>query len=154
MPKSAQKEALGVKERWAIVLVYGMTKSIAATVRECKCSKKAVARWVKRFAASGDVLTLPRRGRTPVLTPKLAQKALKLLKSGLFSGAKQVVMHLMAKGDLENHVSKSTLIRHVRAEVKKDNHRLVVKHGKPKKGITLATRQKRLFFTKMNQSRD
>lgn len=142
---------LSIKERKAIVRQYDSCKSIAATARACKCSTKTVYRWLQRFKATNDVISKPKSGRRPVMSPKVAKKALQLLKGGKFSGAKAVAVHLKDSGYLPRVVSKGTLISHCRNEAKRQKDKLVMQRGRPPKCMTQDTMHKRLAFALNHQ---
>ena len=154
MPRSGQNYVLTEQQKWRIVEMFnkGMKKKAIAT--ECTCIERAVSRWVKRFQATADVTSKPKPGRRPVLTPEMASKALDLLKEGQHSGARSVAVHMKAQGDLPRVVSKSTIIKHAKLEAGRRDDELVVRQGLPRKGLTQATKEKRLLFAQMHQNTD
>lgn len=142
---------LSLKERRAIVHHYERCKSIAATARACKCSRKTVYRWLQRSGASKDVISKPKSGRRHVMSSKVAKRALQLLKGGRFSGAKAVAVHMKDSGYLPRVVSKATMISHCRKEAKRQNDKLVLQRGRPPKGMTQETMDRRLEFALKHQ---
>ncbi len=146
--------ALTSEQKWQIVHAFKRLKSIAATCRECGTSKRAVIRWVKRYQATGDVENARKSGRKSVMTPALSAEALAMLKSGTDGGARGVAKSLYAAGKLPTVVDKNTIIRHARRLVALSNDKLLVRRGKPKKGLTAATKAKRMEFARKHTDFD
>jgi len=151
MAQTNKTSTLTIQQKWKIIHVYEQVKSIAATAREVGHSKAAVSRWVQRFERFGNVDSKPKRGRKPIFTGELAQEALELLKGGQYSGARGVASHMKASGMLHKQVDKNTIIRHARKAANRRGDTLLVRRGYPKKGLTEATKIKRLSFAKSNQ---
>ena len=139
-----------MQEKFKIIEAYQETKSIPATAAKCHCTPRVAKRWVTRFDATNSVDTTVKTGRKPKISIKLASKILELLLQGKYGGATGVARFLRDKGYLSTVVSKSTIIRHARMAARRANDQLLIRRGLPKKGLTEATKKKRLLFAKSN----
>jgi hypothetical protein len=139
-----------MQEKFKIIEAYQETKSIPATAAKCHCTPRVAKRWVTRFDATNSVDTAVKTGRKPKISIKLASKILELLLQGKYGGATGVARFLRDKGYLSTVVSKSTIIRHARMAARRANDQLLIRRGLPKKGLTEATKKKRLLFAKSN----
>lgn len=144
--------ALTTRQRWRIIDVYNELKSIKGTARKCSCSVKAVRRWIREHEATGSVKTKKKSGRPSVFSTSSAEEALKLLTSGQFTGAAHVASALHAKGTTNKVVHKTTIIRHVRASAKTLGQKLVIRRGRPRKGLTQKNVSSRLSYAKKHKA--
>ena len=92
--------------------------------------------------------TKKKSGRPIVFSTSSAAEALKPLTSGQFTGAAHVASELHAKRTTTKVVHKATIIRHVRASAKNLGQKLVIRRGRPRKGLTLKNVSNRLVFAK------
>jgi hypothetical protein len=134
------------EKRWLIVHTYRRCFSIKETSKRCKCSKRTIRRWVNRHSLTGKVTDTPRPGRRKVVSSTAASKALDLFVGTSRPTASEVALELHKTGVLPTLVSKSTIIRHARAAAESRDDSLHCFLGKPPKGLTSSTKEKRLAF--------
>jgi hypothetical protein len=142
-------------QRWDIINTMQRTNSIAKTSRTIGCSEKAVKRWWSRHKQQKQfsVRRAKGAGPKPTMSEAAAKRALELLADCETHGATDVAKKLKAEGLCERVVHKTTVIRAARQVAVKFGKSLKVKRGKPKKGLTQNTKQKRLKFAKANKRR-
>ena len=138
------------EQRWAIVTTWKQTGSVAAAARQTELSQKVVQRWVQRYQASGDVLDAPKAGRKPILSAAAALQAHDLLLGNQYGGAKSVGQQLYTSGHASKPVDRRTVTRAAVKLAKARGVRIRALRGKPRKGLTAATKQKWLQFCKSN----
>lgn len=130
------------------------TGCVSSTAKLVNCSERAVARWWKRYNDTGAVDSVSyNSGRKRSVTPQAARLALDMLVNPEYRGADHVASILQQEGIISSKVHKSTLIRQVYRAAKLDGVKLRVRRGKPAKGLTQATKTKRLNFANANKSR-
>lgn len=113
-----------------------------------------MTRWWKLYKETGAVESKSyNSGRKPSITPQAAKLALDMLVEPENRGADHVASIMQHQGMISSKVHKSTLIRHAYKAAKAAGVPLRVRRGKPAKGLTKATKEKRLKFAKANRSR-
>jgi transposase len=141
---------LSLEDRWRVIHVYNQLQSFAATAKECKCSIRTVMRWVDRRHTSTSLETKPKSGRKRHISAVAGDAALQMLTEGTQMSAKQVALQLKASNITNTVVHKSTVIRHARMAALRQNDKLLVHRGGPRKGLTAVTKHKRAAFAKSN----
>ena len=147
---------LTAKQKWMIIHSMESTHNISRTAREVGlvgCGLRTVKRWWERFKFTGGVACKRSPGRKPILSHDAAALALQLMTQEDNHGAKEAARHLAAAGGAPKVVHKSTLIRAARKAAKQQGQKVVAVQGKPPKGLTQATREKRLKFALANLHR-
>jgi hypothetical protein len=102
---------------------------------------------------TGGVDVKQRSGRPLALSKGAAEMALELLVEEGTQGAAHAARLLKAKGVIDKVVSRSTLTRAARKAAQLQGVKLWVKRGKPQKGMTKATKEKRLKFALANKNK-
>jgi transposase len=146
--------ALRAELRGAIV---GLTKAgwhPSQIAEELGINIRTAARWVARFREGGKAEPRPSSGRPAALSPSLAKKAMKMLKSGEYAGANEVARALHSQGLTSKQLHKATIIRHARAAATLVGKVLKVSRARPPQGLGAATIQKRLGFAKTHLHTD
>jgi hypothetical protein len=139
--------------KYDIVATMKATQNLSGTARKVGCSRGAARRWWTRYLQTGGVDVKAGCGRKPVLSDKVAEAALDLLLRDDIDGASHVARHLAAIQAVDKVVHKSTVIRAARRVAEEQGTKLWVKRGKPSKGMTQATMQKRYDFAVANKNR-
>lgn len=140
-------------QRWAIVTTWQQTGSIAAASRVTGLSQKVVQRWVQRFQKTGDVLDAPKSGRKPLLSAAAALQAHDLLLGNQYGGARAVGKQLYTAGYTSKPADRRTVTRTAVKLAKARGVKIRALRGKPRKGLTAATKEKRLRFCQSNLKR-
>jgi hypothetical protein len=86
------------------------------------------------------------------MSAEAAKTAMDMLVSGGCRGASEVAQQLHLKGHTSSKVHRTTVIRHAKAAAKASGTKMWLHRGKPKRGISSSTQQKRLKFAKANKS--
>ena len=149
---------LTAKKKWTIIHSMESTHNISRTAREVGCGLRTVKRWWERFKFTGGVACKRSPGRKPILSHDAAAHdaatlALQLMTQQGNHGANEAARHQAAAGGAPKVVHKSTLIRAARKAAQQQGQKLVAVQGKPPKGLTQATREKRLKFALANLHR-
>lgn len=139
--------------KWSIVHHMKDGKSINTTSKVVHCSPKAVRRWWYCYKSTGGVTCKKSTGRPPLLSDEAAAMAMDMLAGVECKGAAQVAVKLHTKKVTKTLVHKATVIRAARRAAGMTGTPLVVKRGKPRKGLTKFTKARRLMFAKANKSR-
>jgi DDE superfamily endonuclease len=139
--------------KYGIVAAMKETNNLSGTARTVGCSRAAARRWWARYLRTGGVDVKDGTGRKPILSNKAAEAALDLLLSHDTDGAADVARQLAAAKVVDKVVHKSTVIRAARRVAEGQGTKLWVKRGKPSKGMTEATKQKRYKFAVANKNR-
>lgn len=142
------------EEKWMIISLWQRRRSIRAIAKELGRSREAVARWIQRYKATASVTPLKSVGRHAVLSPETCVMALNMLTRHERPSAGEVALELKTCGALSKVVSKSTVLRHAHAAAKASGHKLKCYNGPPLKGLTEATKQKRLAFALADMDTD
>lgn len=120
---------------------------MGSAAKQVGCSARAVRRWWERFCSTKAVDDKPRRGRPPVLSNKIAKKALGMLcNRASCSGSADVAKQLASTGITGKLLHKTTVMRAAKRVACLQGKKLIARRGKPKKGLTELQRQKRLAF--------
>lgn len=147
-PNRGRGKRISEEERWKIIHTYRSCQSICGTAEQCLCGRASVRRWVNHFEKRGNVQEAARSGRAPVITPVVAQQALDILLSAPKPTTTELATELHNRGLIPKIVSKKTVSRHVHRAARARGDVLVAYRGKVKKGLTAATKAKRLKFAK------
>lgn len=145
---------LHTAEKWRIVYTMERTNNLAKTARMLGYAVDVVRRWWRRFETTGNVTANASSGRKPALSSEVATYALDMLLRKGSKGANHVAMTLHKQGLTKVPVHKSTIIRHASRAADATGIKLRVRRGKPPKGLTKATLDKRLNFAKSNKTRN
>jgi DDE superfamily endonuclease len=139
--------------KYGIVAAMKESNNVSAAARAVGCSRGAARRWWTRYLQTGGVDSKGGAGRKPLLSSKAAEAALDLLLRDETDGAADVARHLAAAKVVDKVVHKSTVIRAARRAAEEQGNKLWVRRGKPTKGMTWATKQKRYNFAMANKNR-
>lgn len=135
-----------VEKRWEAVFAWKATKSIKNAARRAELSPKAKRLWVKRYMETGGVGQLPKSGRPSLMSAKAKVAAYEMLVGGELQGAAGVAVELQRKGITPKKVSKTTMLRSVKAEGATRGQPLVALRGRPAKRLSNDTKAKRLVY--------
>lgn len=131
-----------------------MNRTPAQIAKMVRCSIKTVYFWLARYREMGDVSVKAASGRPVSLCTAARRRAVELLLSGEVGGAKHVARKLKAEKWCDHVLSVSTVLRCARQQAKLDGDPLVCLRGRPAKGLTQDTKNKRLAFAKANAGRN
>lgn len=144
-----------IERRWGIVTFMKSSGSnVDFTAKQAPCSKKLVRRWWQRYCNTGSVDDAERSGRPALLSAACSKRALEKLLYAGSSGAADVAQQLAAAGITDKSVHKTTIIRAARRAANAKGKKLLAKKGPPAKGLTQATRDKRIAFAKACRKMD
>jgi len=141
------------RKRLAAVLAFKKHGTLSAAARETGTDLKFVKRWVGRINSGHGVAKRSGGGRPRTLDKAGAGRALELLLAGN-SGADRIASKLFIEGITKNKLHRTTVARRAKEEAKSQGRPIVALTGKPKQGLTQATKAKRLQFALDNKSRD
>lgn len=138
-----------IERRWRIVtFMKSSGGDVDFAAKHTPCSKKLVRRWWQRYCSTGSVEDAKRCGRPVLLSAAESKRALgKLLQAGS-SGAGDVAHQLAAAGVTDKVLHKTTIIRAARRAARAKGKKLLAKKSAPARGLTQATRAKRIAFAK------
>jgi transposase len=139
--------------KWAIVFCSKKTKNISAIARALKLNRKTVARWVKRYEETGEVVKKQSTGRPILLSETAAKEAVKLLLSGQCSGTHEVGRVLHSLGLVAKIPHRTTVAKAAKKVAKLEGAPIRAVRGLPAKEITAPTKEKRLNFASKNLKR-
>ena len=145
--------SLSTEMKYGIVAAMKATNNISRTAKTVGCSRGAVRRWWARYLGTGGVSVKSGSGRKPVFSKQTGEAALDMLLKDDTDGAAHVARHMAATKVVSRVVHKSTVIRAARKAAQEQGTKLWVKRGKPAKGMTEATKQKRYQFAMANKKR-
>jgi transposase len=108
---------LDLAQRYKALFAWQKCRNISKVARDLKISKNTVRRWVRRHHATGNLAVMPGKGRKPSMDTKAACKAVDMLLSGKFAGARQVAAELHKQGITKGRapLSRTTVVRHAKA---------------------------------------
>lgn len=141
------------QERLRIVLEFEKGRSMGDLAKALKHCPKTLRRWINRYKATGVLQCAKPSGRKTKLSASAADAAKDLLVKGQPGGARAVARQLVQLGLTPAIVHKTTIIRHAKAAAARDGTSLEVQRGKPRQGLTKASRTKRLDFAVDNKGR-
>lgn len=136
-----------------IVLEFEKGSSIGDLAKALKHCPKTLRRWITRHLTTGNLQRVKPTGRKCKLSAAAAAAAKDLLVKGQPGGAKAVARQLVQLGLTPAVVHKTTIIRHAKAASARDGIALEVQRGKPRQGLTKASKTKRLDFAADNKGR-
>lgn len=125
--------------------------NVHSTARAVHCSVKLVRKWWRRYCATGSVDDATRVGRPVSISRAGAKLALRKLVHEDGGGSNAVAQHLAAVGITNRVVHKTTVIRAARRAADEKGKKLQAKKGPPPKGLTQATKAKRIAFARANK---
>ena len=140
--------------RWAIIHYNQQGFTPTEIAHRVGCSLPTVRKWLQRHSNNQPLKAAVRTGRKRVFTEASEQQALNMLTDGGGSTAEQVSKRLCAEGVIARPVHKATVIRAARRAAAVQDKKLWVRRGQPPKGLTAATKQKRLAFALANMETD
>lgn len=144
---------LSDEKRWQVISAWKQGQGIRGVARSVGVSPTTVQRWVDRYKSTSSVKAVKPRGRKRILDGPVAAEAMELLLGEEHGHSDSIAQHLVIKGTTPHKVSKTTLIRAVRRAGVAQGKPLKVVRGRPRKQLTVATRQKRLDFAMANKTR-
>lgn len=136
-----------------IITTYQQCQNYSRTAAKCGVSREAAHHAVTKWHQEQTLENKKSTGRKPTLSAAAAARASDLLDAGDHGGASQVAKQLIAEGLASHVVHKSTVIRAARKAAKEEGCEMKVSKHPPPKGLTTATKQKRLRFAQQNSSR-
>ena len=143
--------AISVEKRWEIVFAWKELQSIKKVARRVGVSPKVARLWVTRYLETKSVDELPKAGRPSLMSAKARARAYDMLKDGELQGAADVAGKLRREGLTKKKVSRSTVLRGVKAEGDERAQPLVALRGRPAKQLSKDTKAKRLGFALANK---
>lgn len=144
---------LTYRQKWNIIETHERTGSFTATALQCNVTRKTVHKWVGTFKRTGDVAVKRRTVTNPLVSESAAARAVELLTSSHPYTASGVAAAIYDERLCSKVVSKSTMIRAVRAHADGKGSPLRVFRRSPKQAVTSAQRQKRLAWCEANKRR-
>lgn len=143
--------AISVEKRWEVVFAWKELHSIKKAARRAGVSPKVARLWVTRYLKTGLVGELPKLGRPSLMSAEARARAYDLLKDGEVQGAAEVAVKLRREGLTKRKVSRSTVLRGIKAEGIARSQPLVALRGRPAKKLSKDTKAKRLAFAMANR---
>lgn len=141
--------------RWEVINEWMRLGSINAVVAQHEgLSRECVRRWVNRWKATKRVDAQPSTGRPPALSEAAREQAYELMLGERRLAAKEVAVELKEMGLVDRILDKKTIVTHVQRVAACRGNRIYFRRGKPRVGLTEATKAKRLAFAKANMGRD
>jgi transposase-like protein len=147
---------LDLAQRYKALFAWQKCRNISKVARDLKISKNTVRRWVRRHHATGNLAVMPGKGRKPSMDTKAACKAVDMLLSGKFAGARQVAAELHKQGITKGRapLSRTTVVRHAKAYAAAQGRPIRASRTKPAKQLNEHTVKARLGFCLANKSRN
>lgn len=134
----------------SIVREYRRTGNVSQTARTTKTDRKTVKRWLDRLEKEQRIERKPGSGRKPTLDDDACALAESLLLDNQYGSLKEVAAELYRRKQLK--VSTKTLSKSVRSYCKREGRPIRVVFRRPKKQLTVGTKQKRLKFCEIHKS--
>lgn len=153
-PQTGRGKALSDGDKWAIVHSMRDGARPSDVAQQLGCTRHTVYKYWQRFLATQTVNSIAKRGRKRTMSSAVDELALDMLTIGSGSTADRVVSRMCTEGHLSKPVHKATLIRGARRAAVAAGTKLWVQRGKPAKGLTDASKAKRLAFALANKDRD
>lgn len=141
---------LSESKKVAVITMYERSPNITRTAAACEVSRKAVRHIVHAWKEGRTIRSKKSTGRKRALSQAAAVRASDLLDGGELGGASQVAKQLVAEGLASHLVHKSTVIRSAKEAAQKEGCQLKAEKRPPRKGLTKATKEKRLKFAEQN----
>lgn len=133
-----------------VITTYERSPNITRTAAACGVSRKAVRHTLQSWKEERTIKSKKSAGRKRTLSQAAAGRASDLLDRGELGGARQVAKQLLTEGLASHLVNKSTLIRAAKEAARKEGCQLKAEKRPPPKGLTEATKNKRLLFAQQN----
>jgi len=140
---------LDTKQRATIAFLNAEGKSARFIAQKLNCSTSTVSRWSKRACC---IERKRRQVHKVLLSPNAAERAEELLRANHSGGASAVASKLYEEGLVASVPSRNTVIRAAKKVAAASGQPLKYSRGLPKKGLTQATKDKRISFCEENQS--
>lgn len=128
--------------------------SVSDTARRVGCDRKAVYKWWRRHNAGVAMTPANRSGRKRALDAAAEERVLDMLTEADGVSADQASKRLCAEGLTPVPLHKATVIKAARRAAVRTGKKLWVQRGQPPKGLTGATKEKRLAFAAAHQNTD
>lgn len=145
------------EQAWNVFFTFKELDNKSQTAKECGVSRKCVRQVIARLGEKSDASHAPapqaRRGRPPAMSQEAGDAAFEMLTDKKTGGADSVARALRCQGIVLGRLHKTTVIRHARRAARARGQKLVVRRGAPAKGLTGATKEKRLAFARANAFR-
>lgn len=142
------------QQRATIAYLHKQGRSVRSIACEIGCSKATVQRWVILSAHGRGVVRKPRVVKRRLLDDSAAKRAVQLLRSNEVGGARFAAAQLLREGHVSRAPSRQTLVRAAKHASKEAHDPLEFSRRLPKKGLTEATKNKRVAFCRANSNRD
>lgn len=141
-------------QRAVIVYLHKQHRSLQSIATEMGCSKATVQRWVILSAQGRGLERKPRDVKKRLLDDNAAKRAVQLLKSDQAGGARGAAVQLQREGHVAQTPSRQTVVRAAKRAAKEAHDPLEYRRSLPEKGLTQATKTKRVKFCRENANRD
>ena len=142
-------------EQRAIVLYsHKQGRSLQSIASEIGCGKTTVHNCVISSSQGRGLERKPRDVQKRLLDDIAAKRAVQLLKSNQAGGARFAAAQLHREGYVARTPSRQTVVRAAKRAAREAHDPLEYTRSLPKKGLTQATRKKRLQFCRANANRD
>lgn len=151
---NATGKSLPVHKIGAIIHMLSEGQSVAKVANTLKVSRDAVYKHWRKHVNAVVAPRLNKRGRKQLFSQEQEDHILELLTSSDSNSADQVGNLLVLNNVVSSKPHKSTIIRAAQRAAKRSGSKLWVQRGKPPKGMTKATMQKRLAFALAHQNTD
>lgn len=145
---------LSESTRWRIVGYHESGATAAWISRKLRLNIKSVYLWIGRHAETGSVGAKRPRGRPAAMDTQARKRAVQLLLSQEYGGARYVARQLFAEKRTDWLVAASTLIRGAKAQAVLDGEPLSCLRGRPGKELTAVNKEQRVAFARANIRRD
>jgi transposase len=154
MPPCSGANVLNELDRLKLVLDFQRLQNVSKVAKMHCVSRNTVCRWVKRFAAAGNVATKPGAGRKLSLNAASVDKATDMLVSGNFAGTQHVAeeLHKTGVSTSSKPLHRTTISRLVKARGVELGAPVRVLSGEPEKELSAATQKKRFQFAKQHKT--
>ena len=131
---------------------HGLTRLQIA--RELGLHPSTVARWVARDDSTGSVAPRHATGRPRKMSPECCKRALELLLDPEYGTPRVVARKIYEEGLTAGTVGAHTVVRSVRRYTAERGDKLLCLRGRPKKRLTVDTRNKRIRFAVRGEHRN
>jgi len=142
------------QERSIIAYLRKQGRSVRSIASEIGCSTATVQRWIGLSGQGRGVVRKPRVVRRRLLDDAAAQKAVQLLTSDEVGGARFAAAQLFTEGHVSRAPSRQTVVRAAKHAARKAHDPLEFCRSVPKKGLTEATKKKRVAYCRANAKRN
>ena len=145
---------LSEAQRAVIVHLHKRGQSPQSIAAEVGCSTSTVRRWVISSAKGRGLERKSRVVGKPLIGKAAAKRAVQLLEGDVVGGAKWVGKQLWKEHLVARIPSRQTVMRAAKQVCEDEHDPLEYWEGEPKKGLTEATKKKRVRFCRANANRD